>query len=61
MIKVDRCYICQIKAGAKPPKWNPEMKGVTGIIGKCPDCEKDRFLFYPCDFDWPSGERAVFD
>lgn len=58
-----QCHECQLKAGAKPPKHNPELRGVTCIVGTCPSCGKGpQALMYACDYDWPkTGERAVYD
>ena len=56
-----RCHECQVKLGAKTPKWG--HRGITVMVGECPECGKKEATLVPnVDYDWPKkGEKAVWD
>jgi len=56
------CHDCQIKRGAVPPKWNPEMRGITVAEGICKDCKEKTGIVPSSDYDWPKEKKkAIWD
>jgi hypothetical protein len=55
------CHDCQLKRGGTPPKWNPQMIGNTMSAGTCKDCKLETWLSPSIDYDWPNGNKAIWD
>lgn len=56
------CDYCNRLNGARSPKSNPRMIGVTVCMGFCESCGDWTGIVPACDYDWPkTGSKAIFD
>jgi hypothetical protein len=50
------CHQCCLALGAKPPRWP-----VTACKNTCVRCGKEAWIAAYTDYEWPNGDRAVWD